>query len=54
MADKVVKAASEGDVQAWKEIGDRMDGKSVQAIAGDPEQPLVHKIVREIVDSSTS
>jgi hypothetical protein len=54
VADHVVKAAVGGDKDAWKEIGDRMDGKAVQSIAGDPEQPLVHKIVREIVDSPAS
>lgn len=32
VADKVVAAAISGDTAAWKEIGDRMDGKSPQAL----------------------
>lgn len=30
VADQVVAAASEGDKDAWKEIGDRLDGKPKQ------------------------
>lgn len=42
IADKVVAAAHAGDVTAWKEIGDRMDGKPAQAVtvSGDPDNPL--------------
>lgn len=32
LADALVKKASAGDVAALKEIGDRLDGKSVQAV----------------------
>ena len=43
MADKVVKLALDGDMQAVKEIGDRLDGKPAQShtVSGDPEAPLV-------------
>lgn len=54
IADKVVAAAQTGDVAAWKEIGDRMDGKPSQAIVGDPEQPLIHRIERVIIDNTAS
>jgi hypothetical protein len=33
--------ASEGDVSAFKEIADRLDGKVAQPIAGDDELPAV-------------
>ena len=40
MAEATVKAAAAGDMQAIKEIGDRLDGKPVQALANDDESPL--------------
>jgi len=33
-AKKLVDMACDGDVRALKEIGDRMDGKAIQAIEG--------------------
>lgn len=36
-AEKLVEAAMSGDVSALKEIGDRIDGKPVQAVAGTGE-----------------
>lgn len=51
VADAVVAAAMTGDMQAAKEIGDRLDGKPSQAIVGDPDKPIVHRIERVIVDS---
>lgn len=45
LADRMVKAAMEGDdaasVMIAEKIGDRMDGKPVQAVAGDEESPLM-------------
>jgi hypothetical protein len=42
VADQVVAAAAKGDKDAWKEIGDRMDGKATQAteISGADGGPL--------------
>jgi hypothetical protein len=40
IADAVVLAAIGGDMQAAKEIGDRLDGKPAQAIVGDPDNPI--------------
>lgn len=37
VADALVDKAMAGDVQAIKEIADRIDGKVPQAIGGDPE-----------------
>lgn len=51
VADALVEKAINGDVQAIKEVADRLDGKVPQGIAGDDENPIefVHKIIREIV-----
>jgi len=48
VADKVVKAAAEGDKDAWKDIADRLDGKAAQSLtlSGDEENPL--NVVQEI------
>ena len=40
VADQVVKKASEGDKDAWKEISERMDGKVANVVAGDADNPL--------------
>lgn len=40
-ADKLVAAAYDGDQWALKELGDRLDGKAVQPIAGDDELPPI-------------
>ena len=42
IAEKLLEKAIEGDIQAMKEIGDRMDGKSEQrtTLAGDVDAPL--------------
>jgi len=47
IADKLVEAALNGEVQAIKEIGDRLDGKPAQAIIGDDEADAI-RIVAEI------
>ena len=45
-----VKAAIMGDISAQKEVADRTDGKPAQQVQlqGDPDAPLVTKIVREV------
>lgn len=40
LAAKLLDKAAEGDMSALKELGDRLDGKPAQTIAGDPESPL--------------
>lgn len=42
IADKVVKAAAEGDKDCWKDIADRLDGRPAQAVtlSGDEENPV--------------
>lgn len=54
IADKIVELAMDGDMQAIRELGDRIDGKSIQAavISGDPENPLfISEITRKIIRS---
>ena len=56
IAEKLVDLAVDGDIQAIKEIADRVDGKATQPIAEDDENPLelirierviVHKTLEE-------
>ena len=51
VADALVDKAMSGDVQAIKEVADRLDGKVPQGISGDEENPLtmIHRIERHIV-----
>lgn len=51
IADKVIDLALAGDVAAFREARDTVDGKPAQQVQlqGDPENPLVlEKIVREV------
>lgn len=52
IADRVVEAAADGDAQAYKEIGDRIEGKPVarHEVAGDDEAPLVTEVRYTVVD----
>jgi hypothetical protein len=51
IARSLIAAASEGKMDAIKEIGDRMDGKPAQAIENGDDGPLevLHRIERVIV-----
>lgn len=52
LADKFVLGASGGDLGFFKEMGDRLDGKSMQAIeASGPNggSIKIEKIIREVV-----
>lgn len=52
VADALVDKAIAGDVQAIKEVADRLDGKVPQAVVGDGDSDpinLVHRIERHIV-----
>lgn len=40
IADKLVDLAVAGDMGAIREVNDRVDGKAVQIVAGDENQPL--------------
>lgn len=47
LADKLIDAALSGDMQAIKEIGDRIDGKPAQAVVGDAGSDPV-RVLQEI------
>ena len=53
MLAAIIAKAQEGDVPAFKEIMDRVEGKPAQAIIGgdddDPAIKLIHRIERVIV-----
>jgi hypothetical protein len=53
VARKLIEAATEGKMDAIKELGDRIDGKVPQAVVGGDEDDnpinIVNRIVREIV-----
>lgn len=46
LAEKLLAACDSGDLQALKELGDRLDGKATQAITGAGGGPLVVEIVK--------
>jgi ribosomal protein L17 len=46
IADKLIERAADGDIQAIKEIGDRLDGKPVQSVDATVDQTLTVEIVK--------
>lgn len=40
----LVKKATEGDIQAIKELHDRVYGRAAQPIVGDPDKPILLQI----------
>ena len=50
LAEKLLANCDQGDLPALKELGDRIDGKPAQVIAGDEENPLtvINRIERVI------
>jgi uncharacterized protein YdaT len=50
IADALIEKAVSGDVSAIKELGDRVDGKSLQEnkLTGDSDEPVIIKIVTGI------
>lgn len=53
IAEALVEKAVSGDVPAIKEVADRLDGKSVQTIAGDPENPTPVSIIQMVAVAPT-
>lgn len=51
LADKLLAQCDKGDLVALKELGDRLDGKPSQVIAGDPEAPLTGTLKVELVNA---
>lgn len=53
LADKLLDAGYAGEQWALKELGDRIEGKPTQVVAGDAENPLelIGRIERVVVSS---
>jgi hypothetical protein len=51
VADALVDAAIGGDVQAIKEINDRMDGKVTQPLGGDSEAGPIQVSIKRYSDA---
>ena len=54
-ASQFIRAAQEGEMWALKELGDRTDGKSTQAVelSGPDGGPVDTRMTMEFVDAST-
>ena len=52
LADKIVALALKGNVNALKEIGDRLDGKPAQALVGPDGGDLQAKVTVEFVNKA--
>ena len=54
IAAKLVLMAEDGDMQAIKEVADRLDGKPPQSHThgGDENRPFVHRIERAVVKAN--
>jgi len=50
IAHALYTKASEGDMTAIKELGDRLDGRAVQELKGDSESPVIIKVNTGIED----
>ena len=46
LAEKLLIKCEEGEMAALKELGDRLEGKAVQSIAGEDGGPVIIEIVR--------
>lgn len=46
LAEKLLGLCEEGDLNALKELGDRLEGKAHQSVAvsGDEGNPLIHEV----------
>ena len=53
VAKALITAAEAGDMQAIKELGDRLDGKPTQMLGGDPDSPIRARLTVEFVNPDT-
>lgn len=49
IADKLLEMAEEGNIQAIKEIGDRLEGKAAQAIVGADGGALQIETIKRVI-----
>jgi len=50
MCEKLLSKAEEGDVQAFKEFRDSLDGKPMQAITGSDGGPIQVRLSKKDID----
>jgi hypothetical protein len=49
IADKLLDMAEEGNIQAIRELGDRLEGKAAQAIVGADGGPVKIEAIRRVI-----
>lgn len=49
IAHKLLEMCENGDIQAIKELGDRMDGKPTVIVGGDSDNPVITRIERVVI-----
>ena len=56
LVDKIERMALDGDLQAFKEIFDRVEGKASIIVGGDEERPLVlaDPLIVKVLDATDS
>lgn len=52
LAEKFLAQCDEGDISAFRELGDRLDGKASQPITGENGGPVVIEVIK-FADTST-
>ena len=51
LAEKLLSKCDEADLQALRELGDRLEGKPSQVIGNDPDNPLPTSLAVTLVKS---
>jgi hypothetical protein len=48
LAETLIDKCHEGDIQALREFGDRIEGKPAQIVTGDPEGAPVQIVIGQV------
>lgn len=49
LAEKFLAKCDEGEMQAFRELGDRLDGKAPQSITGPDDGPVDIRVIERII-----
>jgi hypothetical protein len=49
LAEKFLSKCDEGEMQAFRELGDRLDGKAPQAITGPEGEALEIRVIERVI-----